>query len=135
MNQSRPMVTEGPRVIHKGFLGYDFLFFNRSSIPHKAARSLLQMSPLMRTEGKLERREQKRRTAGMGINHFLTNKHCTAFPHPPEPAQEGVGVHRLGTVGAPEAGGLSDPGPSAWTPLTLLAVTLLDWTQVAKLKG
>lgn len=28
----------------------------------------------------------------MRINRFLTNKHCTAFSHPPEPAQEGVGV-------------------------------------------
>lgn len=35
----------------------------------------------MRTEErKLERREQNRMTAGMGINHFLTNKHCLPTP-------------------------------------------------------
>lgn len=45
MNQSRPVVIEGPRVIHQGFLGYVFLLFNKRSILHKAARSLLQMSP------------------------------------------------------------------------------------------
>lgn len=90
------------------------------------------MSPLMRNEKKLklERGEQNRRTVGMRINHFLTNKHCLS--HPVKHVQEGIGV----TTGAPEAAAFLMQGP--WPGchlLTLLSISLLDWMQVAQFKG
>lgn len=90
------------------------------------------MLPLVKTEKKLERREQNR-TVGMGINHFLTKKHC--FPIP-------IGAYTGRSRGytgweeqKPRGGGLSDPGPLAWMSLTHLAVPLLGWMQMAQLKG